>query len=181
MRRVRHAFIFFLLVLNGCGPSVLSPYGDRNAVSPNPDGTPRQRERPHEGVDFGPANIGDAVIASADGLVVDVSAEEDYGIEIRVLHDGVALDRESQGARYMTGYLHLRKASVRPGQRVARGDAIGEVGLFWASGGVVHVHWKLCRGGCSETLDPVSKTVGCYKRGAEYTSGTLALTYPLRC
>jgi murein DD-endopeptidase MepM/ murein hydrolase activator NlpD len=173
--------VLALVLASSCGPSVLSPYGDLNAVSPNPDGSPRPRDRSHDGVDFGPASKGDAVIASADGLVVSISEEKEYGIDIRIVHDGAALDHDSLGARYLTSYLHLQTATVHLGERVTRGQKIGEVGLFWGSGGVVHVHWRLCRGDCSETLDPIARTVGCYKAGKRYPDAQLALTYPLHC
>lgn len=179
--RPMYSTLVALLLLSSCGPSVLSPFGDVNSVSPNRDGSPRPRERAHDGVDFGPASKGDDVIASADGTVAGISEDKDYGIEIRIVHDGVALDHDSKGARYITSYLHLEKASVRAGQRVMRGEKIGEVGLFWGSGGVVHVHWRLCRGDCSETLNPIPKTTGCYKAGATYPAAQLVLTYPLRC
>jgi murein DD-endopeptidase MepM/ murein hydrolase activator NlpD len=161
---------------------VLSPYGDVKAVSPDEDGRPRERDRPHDGVDFGPASKGDPVIASADGIVIRVSSDRELGTEVRVVHDGIALDRESGGAKYVTGYLHLERATVRNGQRVARGEQIGTVGLFWASGGVVHVHWRLCRGhDCRVTLDPTQKAAGCYARDVTYPVDKLVLTYPLRC
>ena len=172
--------VLALVIVNSCGPSVLSPYGDVNAVSPNPDGSPRLRDRAHDGVDFGPAMKGDSVIASADGTIVSVSDDTDSGIEIYVVHD-VPLDHDSRGARYVTSYGHLQKALVHPGQRVTRGEEIGEVGLFWGSGGVVHVHWRLCRGSCNDTLDPIPKTLGCYKQGAHLPESKLVLTYPLRC
>jgi len=76
---------------------------------------------------------------------------------------------DARGAVPRTGYLHLRSASGRNGERVSRGQKIGEVGLFPCSGGMAHVHWRVWHG--SETVDP--------ETFARY--GPLDFTYPLAC
>ena len=116
------------------------------------------------------------MIASADGVVVSVTGDTKYGTEVVIHHD---LARSEADDVYRTGYLHLRSAAVHVGQRVARGQKIGEVGLFWGSDEIVHVHWRLWFHG--KTMDPVSKAVGCFARGNAYSDSTLELTFPLRC
>ena len=137
------------------------------------------RSSPHDGVDFGPASIGDPVIASADGIVVGVASDPRWGTEVDILHRGYALDRQSGGHAYMTGYVHLRRALVSTGDLVRRGQVIGEVGWFPWSDGIVHVHWRLW--GPHGDLDPLTKSDGCYDAGKRYSDTVLQLTYPLRC
>jgi murein DD-endopeptidase len=149
-------------------------------VNHMPDNTCHLRDSPHNGVDFGPAGVGhDDVLASADGLVVDLSASADAGTEVFIVHDTSPLEHDSKGARYRTAYTHLQRAVVKRGDRISRGQVIGEVGLFKNSGLIPHVHWRLWRG--DELLDPMSKAVGCYERGKRYSDSTLELTLPLAC
>lgn len=174
---------FALVLLTACvTPHVLSPYGDLCGVNRTAPNHCRPRDKPHDAVDFGPASVGDDVIASADGLVTRVSEYPDAGMEVVIVHDEAPLDRDSRGAHYRTGYLHLRSAAVKPGDRVGRGQVIGEVGLFQNSGLIPHVHWRLWRGNEStDPIDPISKTVGCFERGTPYSGSTLELTFPLPC
>lgn len=158
---------------------VLSEYGTRYAVARNADGSARARDRRHSGVDIKAYNIGEDVIASAAGIVVDVEFTGLGGFSITVSHAPY---------RRWTRYVHLQKAIVKLGQRVARGDVIGEVGLFPYSGGVVHVHWMLCTnrscsgvGDLGGTADPMGLAVGCYRSEKQYPSDHLVLTFPVRC
>jgi murein DD-endopeptidase MepM/ murein hydrolase activator NlpD len=155
-------------------PRILSEYGTRIAVARNADGFARGRSAPHDGVDIGLYQIGDPVIASADGIVSWIGDDPKYGTEVVITHP-----RE-----YRTGYLHLSRATVKIGDRVPRGTTIGEVGLFWGSGGVIHVHWRLwpARGvDTSSTEDPLLKTTGCFDGRKVYPNDRLVLTYPVRC
>jgi murein DD-endopeptidase MepM/ murein hydrolase activator NlpD len=148
-------------------PAILSTYGDPFAA-----GSDTQRRRvPHDGVDVG-APIGGIVIAAADGEVENVRELTRAGMRVAIRH----------GA-YLTDYIHLRSVAVRSGQRVRRGDVIGEVGLFYWSGGIPHVHWRLCRERCrrKNTLDPLAHTIGCYSATTKYPSDRIVLTYPVRC
>jgi len=152
----------------------LSGYGTRIAVARNDDGSARGRSTPHDGVDVGLYEIGDPVIASADGVVSWVGYEPKYGTEVVITHP----------SGYRTGYLHLRSAAVRVGDRVLRGAVVGEVGLFWGSGEVIHVHWRLWRivhGSKSPNEDPLPWTDGCFDARKTYSSDRLALTFPVRC
>ncbi len=158
---------------------MLSEYGTRIAVSRNADGSARARRRLHSGVDIRAHSIGDPVIASADGFVVRVKFDEVVGGSITVAH-------EPHGQ--WTRYLHLKQGGLEPGQRVHRGDVIGEVGLFPYSGGVIHVHWMLCTnsscsgpGDLGGTSDPMKLNAGCFNREKEYQGSHLVLTYPVPC
>jgi murein DD-endopeptidase MepM/ murein hydrolase activator NlpD len=164
-------------VCSGCGPRVLSGFGDRCGVNRDPDHPCRIRPKPHDGVDFGPASVDDPVIASADGSVLSVSFDWVSGTEVTIAHWGYRSD--AYGRPYITRYLHLERARVKPGDLVRRGDIIGQVGLFVNSGGIVHVHWRL--GDSRGLLDPMLKSVGCYRADGRYPTDVLQLTYPLRC
>jgi hypothetical protein len=71
-------------------------------------------------------------------------------------------------------------------ESVRRGEQIGEVGLFPDSGGVVHVHWELCRNSSctrepNRTEDPIPYTIGCFRRDRLYDTDRFVLTLPVVC
>jgi murein DD-endopeptidase MepM/ murein hydrolase activator NlpD len=181
----RTASLVLVSVVSSCSPQpgILSTYGSLVAVSPYADGSPRPRRGPHDGVDIGPGDVGDPVLASADGRVVRITSTPEAGFGIQIAHDGVPPDALSEGAPYNTAYDHLYGVTVRVGQSVQRGEQIGTVGLFPYSGGVVHVHWRLCRASCLDgsTMDPLSKSAGCFSRKSKYSTDSLVLTFPLSC
>jgi murein DD-endopeptidase MepM/ murein hydrolase activator NlpD len=171
------------LVTSGCRSVVLSRYGTRVAVSRDEDGSARGRKVRHRGVDFKQWDIGDPVLAAADGVVRRVIVHECAGVEVLVEH-----------ARFkrFTFYIHLRHASVRAGQVVKRGEVLGEVGLYRCSAGVVHVHMELwpfegipaTRASLDDltgTEDPLRYTDGCFDANKQYATEHLVLTYPVRC
>jgi len=85
----------------------------------------------HEGIDIANA-IGASVVAPADGLVVKVGREYGYGKVLTINH----------GHGIATRYGHLHKAHVKIGQRVKRGDLIGELGNSGRSTGP-HLHYEV--------------------------------------
>ena len=85
----------------------------------------------HAGMDFS-ANIGTPVYATGDGKVIKAGWETGYGNLIQVDH----------GFGYVTWYAHLSKYKVRPGQKVVRGEVIGEVGNTGKSMGP-HLHYEV--------------------------------------
>ena len=85
----------------------------------------------HAGMDFS-ANIGTPVYATGDGKVIKAGWETGYGNLIQVDH----------GFGYVTWYAHLSKYKVRPGQKVVRGEVIGEVGNTGKSTGP-HLHYEV--------------------------------------
>lgn len=90
----------------------------------------------HEGMDF-TAPIGTEVFVTGDGVVETVNYSfGGYGNEIIVNH----------GYGYRTRYAHLSKFKVRPGQKVKRGDVIGNVGNTGKSTGP-HLHYEVLKNG----------------------------------
>lgn len=85
----------------------------------------------HAGMDFS-ANIGTPVYATGNGTIVKAGWESGYGNLIKVDH----------GFGYVTWYAHLNKCKVRVGQKVMRGEVIGEVGNTGKSTGP-HLHYEV--------------------------------------
>ncbi|AXI47020.1 peptidase M23 [Sulfitobacter sp. SK012] len=91
--------------------------------------------RMHKGVDFA-AGMGTPLYATADGVVVSASWSAGYGRLVKIQHEfGIE-----------TRYAHMSKMRVKVGQRVSRGQRIGDMG---ASGRVtgVHLHYEVRVGG----------------------------------
>lgn len=85
----------------------------------------------HAGLDFA-APTGTPVYATADGEVNVAERSGGYGNKIDISH----------GFNYITRYAHLSKIDVSPGQKVKRGDKIGEVGSTGKSTGP-HLHYEV--------------------------------------
>ncbi|TNC71380.1 M23 family metallopeptidase [Rubellimicrobium roseum] len=87
--------------------------------------------RMHEGVDLaGP--IGTPVLTTADGVVTFAGWASGYGRLIKIQHDfGIE-----------TRYGHLNAIRVEVGQRVSRGDRIGDMGNSGRSTGP-HLHYEI--------------------------------------
>lgn len=101
--------------------------------------------RPHNGVDF-TAPVGTKVRAAGDGVVVDVNPVKGfsgYGITITIDH----------GYSYETFYAHLKRALVRPGEIVKRGQVIAESGNTGLSI-APHLHFEIRKNGAH--VDPIN-------------------------
>lgn len=85
----------------------------------------------HQGVDIA-AGPGQPVKASADGIVMRAGEEGGLGRAVFLTH----------GYGLTTRYGHLSAVTVRPGQRVKRGDVIGRVGNTGRSTGY-HLHYEV--------------------------------------
>ena len=172
----------FVLLTSACTSVVISKYGTRVAVVRNDDGSALAREFRNRGVDFNAYEVGDPVLAAADGVVREVEYDDCAGFEVLIEHPGFA--------RY-TFYIHLRDAAVKPGDRVRRGERIGAVGLPPCSGKVIHVHMELLlppqpqgAGSADElagTEDPLAHAAGCFDASRRYPTDRLVLTYPVKC
>ena len=91
--------------------------------------------RMHEGTDLAGA-YGTPVNATADGVVVYANWDSGYGRLIKIQHDfGIE-----------TRYAHLSQIRVDVGQRVSRGDRIGDMGNSGRSTGT-HLHYEIRFGG----------------------------------
>jgi len=91
--------------------------------------------RMHKGVDFAAPN-GTPLYATADGVVTHAGWSSGYGRLVKIQHEfGIE-----------TRYAHMSKLRAKVGQRVSRGDRIGDMG---ASGRVtgVHLHYEVRVGG----------------------------------
>jgi murein DD-endopeptidase MepM/ murein hydrolase activator NlpD len=100
-------------------------YGSQRVLN----GKPR---RPHFGVDIA-APEGTLINAPADGVVTLLDDAMFYsGVTLLIDH----------GHGLTTAYLHMKRALVAPGDRVRRGQAIGEVGATGRATGP-HLHWGL--------------------------------------
>jgi len=96
----------------------------------------------HSGMDF-TAPIGTPIYATGNGIVklAEYNAGG-YGNHVVISH----------GFGYETLYGHLNRIKVRPGQRVTRGDVIGELGNSGSSTGP-HLHYEVIKSG--NKVDPI--------------------------
>ena len=91
----------------------------------------------HKAIDI--ANHGGGPILAADAGIVTVAGWVDgYGYGNRVMLD--------HGNGYVTLYAHLSVIQVRVGQRVKRGDVLGQMGNTGRSTGT-HLHFEIRQGG----------------------------------
>lgn len=91
--------------------------------------------RMHKGIDLAAPN-GAPIYAPIDGRVVMAGRNRGYGNFIKLNH----------AAGVSSGYGHLSRIAVRPGQSVARGQVIGYVGSTGLSTGP-HLHWEVWKNG----------------------------------
>ena len=91
--------------------------------------------RMHDGQDFA-GDYGTAVFATADGTVSYASWDSGYGRLIRIQH--------AYGIE--TRFAHLSQIRVEVGQKVSRGDRIGDMGNSGRSTGT-HLHYEIRIGG----------------------------------
>ncbi len=103
---------------------VTSPFGHR--VSPF-TGTLQM----HDGLDIC-ARLGTPIKASADGLVIYSGWKSQYGKTVTIDH----------GYGYLTRYAHMSKIISKNGQRIKRGEIIGNVGSTGRSTGP-HLHYEV--------------------------------------
>lgn len=87
--------------------------------------------RMHKGTDFA-ARYGTPIHSTADGVVVHAGWLSGYGRLVKIKHEhGIE-----------TRYAHLAKIRVKEGQRVSRGDRIGDMGNSGRSTGT-HLHYEV--------------------------------------
>ncbi len=118
-----------------CTPSIRPTYGWFSSgfgyrISPFTN----QREF-HKGLDIA-TRIGTPIIAPADGLVVFVGREGNFGKMIAINH----------GYNLITRYGHLHKSRVKKGQHIKRGQIIAEVGNSGRCTGP-HLHYEVLLSG----------------------------------
>ncbi|MFP4501978.1 MAG: M23 family metallopeptidase [Candidatus Hydrogenedentota bacterium] len=112
---------------------VISPFGPRG-------------RRMHRGIDL-KAPYGSPVRATAEGVVTRAGTMNGYGRIVVIDH----------GNDYETAYAHLKADSVRVGDLVQRGSAIGLLGNTGRTT-THHVHYEVRCGG--ECIDPFPYLIG---------------------
>ncbi|ATI43402.1 peptidase M23 [Pacificitalea manganoxidans] len=87
--------------------------------------------RMHEGTDFAGAH-GTPIYSTGDGVVIHAGRMSGYGNLVKIQHEfGIE-----------TRYAHMSKIRVKVGQRVSRGDRIGDMGNTGRSTGT-HLHYEV--------------------------------------
>lgn len=155
-------FAVVVAVITGCaheGPVIMRRF---HVAGPPPVG-----DRSHYAVDIA-ADIGDPVLAAADGVVSRVSFQPGAGFTVILFHPH--LDR---GTLYTT----LRSVAVRRGATVRRGDTLGEVGYPPEARYQVHVHWAMFAG--RSRVDPLAAGADCVTKVDK--NDRSRLVYPVRC
>lgn len=99
----------------------------------------------HKGVDL-PGNVGDPIYATGDATVESIdtrNSRKGYGRQVLLNHE----------FGYKTRYAHLNKVFVKPGEKIVRGQLIGELGR---SGGVTgpHLHYEVIYRG--QVVNPIN-------------------------
>ena len=91
--------------------------------------------RVHQGIDFA-APAGAPVYAAGDGVVEEVRWAGGYGRWLKIRHD----------AEWETGYGHLSRWAVQPGEHVRQGQVVAYVGSTGEATGP-HLHYEVMLGG----------------------------------
>lgn len=148
--------------------------------------------KPHSGIDFD-VPAGTEVLAAAPGTVA--MSQDRYrgfsiygGLTVVVYHG-----EDTDGKHIFTYYTHLSESNVAPGQRVARGEVIGQSGVFKFP----HLHLSLFRTPVPEfwpfimrsdrsiLADPAMSWADPKRPGFDpsttHPDKPIRMTYPLRC
>ena len=96
----------------------------------------------HYGIDIS-TNVGNPIMATADGIVIKVQTDKYLGKNITISH----------GNGFTTVYGHMSNFAVKAGQKVKRRDIIGYIGQTGKAAGP-HVHYEVWRDG--KRVDPRS-------------------------
>jgi murein DD-endopeptidase MepM/ murein hydrolase activator NlpD len=107
---------------------ISSPYGMRTSPFTG-------KEEFHPGIDLA-ADEGTPILAPAKGVVVFAGKDGSLGMTVRIRND----------SEYETTFGHLKKAVVRKGQHMERGEVIGYIGTSGRSTGP-HLHYEVAKDG----------------------------------
>lgn len=94
----------------------------------------------HYGIDIS-TNLGNPIMATADGIVIKVQTDKYLGKNVTISH----------GNGFVTVYGHMSNFAVKAGQKVKRRDIIGYIGQTGKAAGP-HVHYEVWRDG--RRVDP---------------------------
>lgn len=103
----------------------------------------------HRGIDLsnGPSSRGEPIIASADGIVEQVSySNGSYGYFVKMKHT------DKDGNTWYTRYAHMNQINVEQGDKLKQGDVLGGVGKTGYSTGF-HLHFEIYFG--TQLVNPV--------------------------
>ena len=112
--------------------------------------------RMHQGVDFG-APSGSPIMAAASGTIAYAAPHGGHGNYVSLRHN----------KELVTGYAHMSRFAVKPGQRVTQGQVIGYVGSTGMSTGP-HLHYEVWLRG-----KPVSPMALKFIGGSQLSGGDL--------
>ncbi len=124
-------------------------------------GNTRENHSPKLAVDLSRANgEGDKVVGAAKGTVSKVRnlGNSSYGKYVVVDH----------GGGWSTLYAHLHSYSVKVGDRLAQGDALGTVGNTGNSDGA-HLHHEQLLNGALQKIEFDGRTIHYYDGRGRYT------------
>jgi murein DD-endopeptidase MepM/ murein hydrolase activator NlpD len=205
---MKHRLIIILsavLILTGCAPLHLEPYGivapDGESVREDggpvflPEGAPSimqgfnlqpepQPRAGHEGIDIY-ARTGTPVIAPASGIVTDSYFEPFYGNRVIIEYG-----RDENGRDIFSRLLHLDKRLVSEGEKVLRGQPIGTLGSTGLLASYPHLHYEIrvrLDGHRSYPVNPHifwadgAGVVTCFDNSMELPGRQFSMTYPVSC
>jgi murein DD-endopeptidase MepM/ murein hydrolase activator NlpD len=108
----------------------------RNTSGFGPRGDPiNGSRRMHNGVDFA-GSRGTPIVASGAGTVIFAGRQSGYGLMVEVRHNH----------GFITRYAHLTRIRVNEGERVSRGETLGDMGCTGRCTGT-HLHYEVHRNG----------------------------------
>lgn len=115
------------------GPSFSAPGGGSFVWPTTTSGISTYFAWWHPGIDM-PNRNAPAVVSSDGGTIIVAGWPDNYGYGNRVVID--------HGNGYQTLYAHLSNIYVSPGQKVSRGQSIGQMGTTGRSTGI-HLHFEM--------------------------------------
>lgn len=99
----------------------------------------------HEGHDIGGADGMDEIVSATDGRVVSIRNQTLEGFEDMPV--GGREDRliivDERNWLYLYSHLDNTNPSIKPGDKVKKGEVLGLIGKKGGSGGIVHLHFGI--------------------------------------
>ncbi len=219
VKKINHYILplVILIFLSGCADKFIEPYGavsadivqfdslngrvtiPENAPSisqgykPKPKAVSAEdqdyidQQNYHEGIDI-IDKVGTPVIAPAAGTVIDSFFEPFYGNRV-ILSHGMNAD----GVYIRSKFFHLQKRLVQVGDKVRRGQQIGNLGRTGLlSGGFPHLHFELRTALTPEQnrTDSIyphqywlagAGNITCFDIRKTYPDMPIRITYPVPC
>lgn len=158
LRSIAAALLLFLPAATSAAPPKFQmPFPCRQVWH----GNTRENHRPKLAVDLSRANgEGDKVVAAAAGTVAKVRnlGNRSYGKYVTIDH----------GGGWSTLYAHLNSYSVKVGDRLAQGQALGTVGNTGTSSGA-HLHHEQSLNGALQKIKFDGRAIHYYDGRDRYT------------